>query len=78
MRKLVKIRRGDLWNVKPEAEQIDGKVYNFKEGWSLNFGIYSGETAWIPADDKYPKDAPLWIASGDLEDCNLEDTDTVE
>ena len=63
----VNIRRGER-TVKPEAEQIDGKVYNFRHGWIMdNDDPYPGEVAWIPDDGEYPIDAPSWIASGDLE-----------
>ena len=68
MRYRVQIRRGP-WEVKPEAEQLDGKIYNFVDGWvmtSEDTSLYTGEKAMIPEDDKYPPDAPTWIARGDL------------
>ena len=64
----VEIRR-DLAEVKPEAECVDGKVYDFSEGWVIeesDFSIYVGEMAMISRDSNYPKSAPIWIASGDL------------
>jgi len=65
----VKIRR-DLAEVRPEAEIIDGKVYNFSEGWIIDSSLYDGEIAMIPRDLNYPDDAPAWIAAGDLIDEN--------
>jgi hypothetical protein len=53
----------------PEAEQIDGNVYEFQLGWVLeesDTSIYIGETAMVPDDPSYPKTAPSWVASGDL------------
>ena len=69
MRFKVKIRRG-LAKVKPEANQVDGCVFNFIEGWVMDAedtSIYIGERAMIPRDNNYPITAPSWIASGDLE-----------
>ena len=65
----VKIRR-ELNDVKPEAEQIDGNVYKFYIGWEIDdIEHYIGEMAMIPTRDcGYPEDAPIWIASGDLEE----------
>jgi hypothetical protein len=62
------IRRG-LAEVRPEADQIDGKIYSFRDGWLIRDDettIYYGEFAMLPDDDDYPSDAPSWIASGDL------------
>ena len=66
----VQIRRYDGRRVKPEAEQIDGKVYLFMRVWTIDFDDprYPGETAWAPVDVTWPRDAPAWIASGDLEE----------
>ncbi len=64
----VKLRRGAGWDVKPTAEQLDGRVYLFTTGFVIDdSSIYEGEMAFIPADENYPKDAPVWIASGDLQ-----------
>ena len=64
----VKIRREIGKQVKPEAEQIDGQIFTFIRGWDMEEGDpYPGETAWCPRDKSYPLDAPVWIASGDLE-----------
>jgi hypothetical protein len=61
------IRRDIGREVKPEAEQIDGNVYWFEHGWVMyEDDLYPGEIAWIADDETYPKDAPIWIASGDL------------
>lgn len=64
----VQLRRD--WQVKPNAEQLDGKVYEFYHGWVIekeDSDLYAGETAMIPSDENYPRDAPCWIASGDLQ-----------
>ncbi len=63
----VNLRRSDKFIVKKNSEQIDGKTFFFRDGWEIEKGLYKGELAMIPADDKWPKDAPNWIASGDLE-----------
>lgn len=64
----VRIRRdvpGKL--VRPECEQIDGKTYRFLYAWEMDEGDrYPGEIAWEARDDAYPRDCPVWIASGDL------------
>ena len=56
--------------VRAEAEAIDGNTYYFTKGWVIESddSRYPGETAFIPHPDdiNYPKDAPTWIASGDL------------
>jgi hypothetical protein len=65
---LVKIRR-DVGEVKANAEQIDGKVYYFTHGWTIEESDskkFAGEFAMIPQDENYPRSAPTWIASGDL------------
>jgi len=65
----VQIRKNGDWNIKPEALQIDGKTYQFREMFSLtedDSSIYVGEKAMMAVDPNYPKDAPVWIASGDL------------
>lgn len=68
MKYRVKIRRTEGLEVRPEAEQIDGKVFNFIHGWVIeDRKQYHGEIAWIPRDPNYPDDGPTWIASGDLE-----------
>lgn len=67
MKMTVKIRRELGMEVKPEAEEIDGKTYNFTVGWVMNDeDAYPTETAYIPRDPDYPDNAPIWIASGDL------------
>ena len=63
----VKIRR-NIALVKPNAKQVDGKVYNFERGWLIDdLPLYLGEWAMITRDKDYPLTAPAWIASGDLE-----------
>ena len=69
MKYRVKLRRSDKYRVKPEAEQIDGRVFEFAEGWEMDesdTSIYIGEMAMLPRDDNYPIEAPGWVASGDL------------
>lgn len=64
------IIRRDLAPVKPEAEVLDGKEYYFSPSFTLDEsdfgGIYAGEKAMLPYDDRYPATGPVWIASGDL------------
>ena len=63
----VKIRRDFVRDVRDNAEQIDGKTFVFRFGWPMeDDDPYPGEDAWIPEDDNYPRDAPHWLASGDL------------
>lgn len=66
-RALVKHRRGGDWDVKPEAECMDGAIIDVYEGWEItpdDSSIYVGETAWLLSD---PLEWPLkWLASGDL------------
>jgi len=67
----VKIRR-DLAKVKPEAELIDGQIYNFIEGWVMDecdTSLYIGEVAMLPRDVNHPRFAPVWVARGDLMGC---------
>lgn len=70
----VKLRRDETFQVKPEAEQLDGKVFELREMWVIEDEDTSlpivGEKAMSPRpnDETYPKDAPIWIASGDLGD----------
>ena len=73
MKKIYKVnlRRGNGWIVKKNAEQIDGKEFCFIDGWRIEEGIYYGEIAMIPNDNKYPHDAPTLIASGDLNEKTL-------
>jgi hypothetical protein len=60
----VKIRRGNNWKVKPEAEELDGKVFNFKYGWTFDEDeMYAGEYAMQFIDENQPLS---WMASGDL------------
>lgn len=72
------IRRGAEFIVRPNAEQVDGKIFNFEMGWELDDGdlqahpeCQRGESAWLPRDQNYPKTAPCWISSGDLKEVNL-------
>lgn len=63
----VVIRRDIGREVRPEAEQVDGKVFVFRFGWMQDDGDpYPDEAAMIPNDFDWPADAPMWIASGDL------------
>lgn len=61
----VQIRRDLGLQVKPEAEQLDGRCFRFRFGWVIDEdGRYIDEEAWILIDG--PDDGPIWIASGDL------------
>lgn len=73
----VRIRRGEGWDVRQEAESIDGKRYRFTYGWKITLDdsrIYVDEIAWIP-DEKsgFPDSEITWLASGDLIDIMEED-----
>jgi hypothetical protein len=63
----VRIRRNIGLQVKPEAEQLDGKRFLFEYGWPLedDHERYTGETAWLLQNA--PRGAPTWIADGDIE-----------
>ena len=68
MKYRVELRR-NFAEIKENAKQIDGKTYNFVEGWVMNnedTSLYIGEMAMVPRDENYPMNAPDWIASGDL------------
>ena len=68
MKMRVRIRRGTEWEVRPEAEQLDGRVFEFERAWTMGESDpYPGEMAYMPNDETYPHGAPIWIASGDLE-----------
>lgn len=72
----VKIRRIEGAEVRLNAEQLDGKTFNFVKGWMIESSdskFYAGEVAMLPRDVNYPTDAPHWIASGDL--IPIEETD---
>ena len=63
----VRIRK-DMAEVRPEASQLEGQSFWFYPGWGLDDDtIYPDETAMVPDDRNYPRNAPPWIASGDLE-----------
>lgn len=69
----VVIRRDLLrGGVRPEAETLDGREFEFRPGWTITSERpeYAGEWAMVPvwnsATHPYPDDAPPWIASGDL------------
>jgi len=63
----VRIRRDIGKEVKPGAEQLDGKTFAFRYGWEMDEDDkYPGEIAWIADDTQWPDDAPVWIAGGDL------------
>ena len=72
----VRLRRGDGWIVKPEAEEIDGRIAWFTYGWPMDSedsSIYVGEEAWIvDRAEPWLEGAPVWLASGDLE--SVDDT----
>jgi hypothetical protein len=67
----IKLRRSDVFVVKPNAEQIDGKTFLFEFGWVIDkddTGLpIVGEHAMVPCQEQdYPRGAPTFIASGDL------------
>lgn len=63
---LVRIRRDIGRQVRPEAEEVDGKVYVFRFGWVQGDGDqYPGEKAMVPNDFDWPADAPPWMSEGD-------------
>jgi len=66
MKYKVNIRRSDTLEVRPEAEQLDGLVWEFRKGWLIDDGLYEDEFAMIPDFNGWPHNAPDWIASGDL------------
>lgn len=57
-------RRGGVYQVKPEAEVLDGLVLTVTCCWLIDSGMYSGEWALM-----LPPDSPRFtlIASGDVE-----------
>jgi len=67
----VKLRRGAGWEVKPNAEQLDGKIYLFTTGFVIeDSSIYEGEMAFIPADENYPLGCGAFGLPGDLQNLN--------
>jgi len=53
---------------RPEALQVDGRVHGFRYGYTMDEGdTYPGERAWVADREGWPDDAPVWIASGDLQ-----------
>ena len=63
----VKLRRGPGIVISAHVEQVDGKVFLFAELWPLDDDPrYLGELAMQAVDERYPKSAPPWLASGDL------------
>lgn len=65
----VKIRQG-LALVRPNALQLEGRVFTFSPWWVIeaeDSSIYVGETAMRPESANWPPGAPSWVASGDLE-----------
>ena len=59
---IVKIRRDCGWKVRSDAEEIDGKEFDFIAAWPIERGIYKGEWAMMPTEAF----TLGWIASGDL------------
>lgn len=63
----VRIRRGEGWNPKPEAEALDGQRFRFVCGWRQDEDDpYPGEFAMMPRP--WWENGIVWIASGDLVD----------
>jgi hypothetical protein len=66
----VRIRRGPGWDVKPEAEALDGRRMRFLASWCNGEDErYAGEWAMMPVE-RVPWIA--WVASGDLVDITEE------
>lgn len=66
----IKYRDG-FGNITEKAQQVNNVIYFFKFGWVITDGDFKGEAAMICRDDTYPKDAPMWLPSGDLV-CHME------
>jgi hypothetical protein len=67
----VTFRRSEKFKLKPSAAQLDGKEFYFRKAWPIgsdDSSIYAGEWAMMPCvtDGNYPREAPAWIATGDL------------
>lgn len=69
----VKLRRGKGWDVKEAGELIDGNTYTFVARWVFEEEhMCAGEWAMCPVDfENWPRGAPGWVATGDLENVNL-------
>ncbi len=71
----VHLRRGPGFNVKPEAERLDGKRLRLCVAWAMGGddpAIYEGEWALLLShEDSSEEDDLLWIASGDVTDVKL-------
>jgi hypothetical protein len=64
----VKLRRSEKYQVKPNAEQIDGRTFQFVHRFIVDEGLCKGEAAWMPDyNSDYPPDAPAWVSEKDLE-----------
>ena len=66
MKAQVQIRRTLNFEVKPEAEELDGKIFEFERGWEIEStdSRYPGEIAWLFVEHNASNIG--WIASGDL------------
>lgn len=62
----INFRRGGKYEVKPECEKIDGKIFKFWKCWKIEEGIYEGEFAMVPFDIPQQYFPCTWIASGDM------------
>lgn len=63
----VRIRRGEGWEVRPEAEALDGQGRLFMASWQMDDNDpYPGE--WAMTIEDGPPTRLLWVASGDLVD----------
>lgn len=69
---VVIFRRGRWHPVAPEWEQLSGRIFRFKPGFTIRNelgGYYAGELAMIALEDPehpYPENVPIWLPSGDL------------
>lgn len=68
----IKMRRGQGWEIKPEAGGLDGLRVRLMASWRMtkaDTSIYVGEFAMTPHDDRSARLLPFtWIASGDITD----------
>jgi len=60
----IKLRRGEGFKVKKEAECLDGNTYTMEASWMIEDGMYKGE--WAMMSREFPSGAPSWVASGDV------------
>ena len=68
VKRTVRVRRGEGYTPKKDAELVDGQTFEFSVGWLIesDIKIYAGEWTLIPVDfNSWPAKNIAWIASGD-------------